>query len=178
MDRAHQLHRITAYRYNYLSQDEKDRKLLHASLHGHTEIALALLAAGANKDTKNNYGSTALTLACCYGHTETAQALLTAGADKEANNIIGDTALIRASTNGHTETAQALLAAGADINPTNNCGRDALICARIKGHTDIVAMLARTVMAALRIHRFWRDVCYNLIYVNARNHVLKEAGFK
>jgi len=41
-----------------------------------------------------------------------------------------------------------------------------------------VAMLARTVMAALRIHRFWRDVCYNLNYVKARNHVLKEAGFK
>ena len=56
--------------------------LIGASIMGHIETVQALLAAGADKEVKNDDGNTALILAIEEGHTEIVQALLAAGADK------------------------------------------------------------------------------------------------
>tara|TARA_B100000900_G_C20474912_1_gene672971 strand:- start:205 stop:1074 length:870 start_codon:yes stop_codon:yes gene_type:complete len=108
---------------------------------GHTEIAQALVAAGADVNARDKNGDTALLLASMNGHTETAQALVAAGADKNARNKHGDTGLILASGKGHTETARALIDAGANVNAVDKGGNTALILASRSGHLKAVQAL-------------------------------------
>jgi len=67
--------------------------LLTAALFGHTEIARALLDAGAEINFRNNDGSTALHTAAFLGNTEIVKLLLERGADKTILNNGGSTAL-------------------------------------------------------------------------------------
>lgn len=67
--------------------------LLTAAMFGHTEIAAALLEAGADINFTNNDGSTALHTAAFLCNTETVELLLKEGADKTLRNNGGATAL-------------------------------------------------------------------------------------
>ena len=67
-----------------------------ASANGHESIVRALLDAGADKDAKDDEGSTALTWASESGHESIVRALLDAGADRDAKDNEGRTALMRA----------------------------------------------------------------------------------
>ena len=60
---------------------------------GKTEVALALIAAGADVNFKNNEGSTPLHTAAFFCRTEIVKALLDKGADKNIRNNAGSTAL-------------------------------------------------------------------------------------
>lgn len=67
--------------------------LISASVFGKTEVALALIEAGADVNLQNNEGSTALTSAAFLCRTEIVTALLEAGADKNIMTNAGSTAL-------------------------------------------------------------------------------------
>jgi len=67
--------------------------LITASVFGKTEIALALINAGADVNMVNNDGSTALHTAAFFCHTEIVKALLESGANKNVKNNAGSTAL-------------------------------------------------------------------------------------
>lgn len=67
--------------------------LITAATFGRTEVAKALIAAGADVDQQNNDGSTALLTAALFCRTEIVAALLDAGADKSIRNYNGSTAL-------------------------------------------------------------------------------------
>lgn len=67
--------------------------LIIAATFGHTEVAEALIAAGADLDQTNNDGSTALLTAAFLCRTEIVAALLEAGADKSIRSRDGSTAL-------------------------------------------------------------------------------------
>jgi len=67
--------------------------LISASVFGKTEVALALIEAGADVNLQNNEGSTALTTAAFLCRVEIAEALLENGADKELRTNAGSTAL-------------------------------------------------------------------------------------
>ena len=101
--------------------------LMCASNKGYTEIAQALLAAGADVNAHIDIGFTALMIAAQNGHTETLQSLLAAGADVNVHKNNGFTSLMLAAQNGHTEIAQALLAASAKIDTKTNTGSTAPI---------------------------------------------------
>ncbi len=78
--------------------NEKDRlggssPLIIATTFGHTEVASALIDAGADVDQTNNEGSTALHTAALFCHAEIVESLLTGGANKNARNNAGATAL-------------------------------------------------------------------------------------
>jgi len=115
--------------------------LMEASQRGHTEIARALLAAGANVNMQNKYGDTALMEASQRGHTEVVRALLAAGANVNLQNKGGNTALIWASDRGHTVVVRTLLAAGANVNMQDKGGYTALIQASSNGYTEVVRSL-------------------------------------
>ncbi len=66
--------------------------LITATVLGKTEIALALINAGADVNTKNNDGSTALHSAAFFCRTEIVKALLENGIDKNIKNNAGSTA--------------------------------------------------------------------------------------
>ena len=67
--------------------------LISASLFGKTEVARALMKAGADVNLQNNEGATALHTAAFMCHTEIVQMLLDHGADKSLRNAYGSTPL-------------------------------------------------------------------------------------
>ena len=67
--------------------------LITAATFGKTEVALALIEAGADVNFKNNEGSTPLHAAAFFCRTEIVEALLTNGTDKNIKNNAGSTAL-------------------------------------------------------------------------------------
>jgi ankyrin repeat protein len=67
--------------------------LITAAVFGKTEVAVALIEAGADVNYQNNEGSTALHSAAFFCRTEIVEALLDKGADKNLMNKAGRTAL-------------------------------------------------------------------------------------
>jgi ankyrin repeat protein len=110
---------------------------------GHTEIAAALIAAGAKVNQAMDDGSTPLRMACQKGHTEIAAALLAAGAKVNQAADDGSTPLFIACQEGHTEVVAALIAAGAKVNQAADDGASPtpLFMACQEGHTEVVAAL-------------------------------------
>ena len=70
------------------------------------------LSPGANPDSQDEYGDTALCIACCHGHQNVALQLLERGADIEKGGRLG-TPLILAARNGHLNVVQSLINKGA-----------------------------------------------------------------
>ena len=85
-------------------RDEKGGTVMHwAALDdSRAGLAIALLAAGADEEAKNNGGETPLHTAAQYGCKAVARALLAAGADKGSQSKRGFTPQILAQRNGHT----------------------------------------------------------------------------
>ena len=105
------------------------------------EAVQVLLEAGANVNTQNKEGVSALMLASAAGHTATVQALLDAGADVKAQNKEGLPAFAIASLAGHTAIVQALLDAGDNIDAQGEDRLAAFMLASTAGHTATVQAL-------------------------------------
>ena len=83
--------------------------LLHlAAQGGHKEIAELLIAAGADVNAKNKYGTTPLHKAAFYGHKEIAELLIANGVDVNAKKNNGRTPLDRAIWINETEIADLI----------------------------------------------------------------------
>jgi len=68
--------------------------LISAAVFGKTEVARALIEAGADVNLQNNEGSSALHTAAFLCRTEIVRMLLENGANKELKNIYGSTPLV------------------------------------------------------------------------------------
>jgi len=160
--------------------------LIHASDNGNIDIVRALLATDVAIDAVTDTGDTALLCASCNGHIEVVRALLTARANMDIKNNYGATALLCASCEGYVDVVQALLVAGANVDIKNRFGNTALSAAKeglvrdnissgtSSDYTHIIKLLTiREHMAAFRIHRFWRDVCFNPVYAHSRVRLFK-----
>lgn len=138
--------------------------LVEAATHGHIDVAVVLLEAGANPNAEAKTGrlrggtSTPLSMAAENGHAAVLAALLEAGADPDAGD---PPPLYRAADCGRTEIVRALLSAGADPRASKKdtaigladlqrrAGSQperrisALEAARAKGHEEIAGLLSR-----------------------------------
>jgi len=114
--------------------------LMAAAARGKTNIARALVKAGANVNARNKAGGTALVFSASGGHFETMEFLSGAGADINAADTSGKTALIAAVERGDMQIIQALLRAGVDVNREFSHGT-ALVAASAMGLTDVVKTL-------------------------------------
>jgi hypothetical protein len=136
---------------------ETAHTVLDAARDGRVETMRELITTGADVNSKDPCGKTALMLASCRGHKEIVTVLITAGADANARDDNGNTALIYATY--YTQLApssrwgaivKALLSAGAD--PTVEGGykqMSALMWAKELKQNDILALLE----AAAEHHR-------------------------
>lgn len=118
--------------------------LMQAIIHGHREIALLLLEAGAEV---NQTGWTPLHYAAA-SHTDAAPGFVWLLLDKysayiDAESPNGTTPLMMAARYGKTESVQILLEAGADLNTTNQQGLNAWGFAQGSEHPDTIKLLQR-----------------------------------
>ena len=104
-----------------------------------------LLGKGADINTKDNDGWTALHYATRHQTTEMAQLLLDRGADINAKDNDGWTALHCAAVYKNTEMVQLLLDKGADVNAKTDIGKDALNYARENKNQEMEQLLLQQI---------------------------------
>lgn len=102
-----------------LIQKHMNKKLLRAAQAGDIDRIQQLLAAGADIETKNKEGETALFIASREDRPVVVQTLINAGANVHALTKSKSTPLTIAASCGRTPSAEALLRAGAHINAPN-----------------------------------------------------------
>ena len=101
----------------------------------------AIIKAGADVNTKDTCGCTALSYIAARGNTDMAEFLLEAGADVNTADIFGRTPLHEAVLHGRTETAYVLIEHGADVNARENAGCSVLEFSVWHGNTDCLRIL-------------------------------------
>jgi ankyrin repeat protein len=111
----------------------KNTPLIAASSDWRTDINIVhwLLDHGAELNSRQFQGNTALHLAARYGYFEAAQTLLEHGADINALNNDGEVPLLIASSEVHGDVLdmlQLLIAYGSDVNARNEEGSTPLHC--------------------------------------------------
>lgn len=113
-----------------------NEELLAASRKGEVEAVRALLAKGADVNTKTTYGVTPLFYAASRGHAEVVKVLLERGAEVNVKDkFYGMKPLGWAASKGYAEVVRLLLDKGAD-------DRDgALMAAVAGGHVDTVRVV-------------------------------------
>ena len=100
-----------------------------------------LLERGAQIDSRDGQGRTALLIAMHGNHVDAARVLIDAGADVNAKDAIQDSPYLYAGARGHLDILRMTLAHGADLRSTNRYRGTALIPAAERGHVDTVRTL-------------------------------------
>jgi len=121
-----------------MDREELNSKLLEAAEKGDTDKIWELIEQGADIDTRNKWGDTALMLLAYNGSLtpELLEALVSRGADVNASDEWGNTALIWSALWGHLtpELLEAFISHGADINAQDDWNRTALMESARNGH--------------------------------------------
>jgi len=111
----------------------------------HSEIAAALIRAGAEINVQDPYGVTPLSFAAMSGSPETIRMLLKSGANVKAKDVDGRTALIETLTTENNlppETIEELIQAGSEVNVRIYGGLTPLMIAAA-GNSRILKALIR-----------------------------------
>ncbi len=170
------------------SRDEKGYTLLCvAAGEGHTNIAEALIKAGADVDATDHMDRTPLHVAAHAGNPTVIEALIAAGANIHATSW-GDTPLHYAARAGNLAAIEALIRAKANFDAIDRCEITPLHWAASTGHPDIALALIK---ANANIHAtdFWKrtplhaaahaghlDIALALIKANANIHATNHWG--
>src|SRR3569833_1951880 len=85
--------------------------LMLAAMAGHTDIAMALVKAGASMELRSPYAGNIVGDALMWDNVDTALALIRAGANPLAGNVVGNL-LVKAAKAGSMSRMRALLLAG------------------------------------------------------------------
>src|SRR5262245_4764323 len=116
-------------------------RLLSAAAAGDVAAISAALDAGADVDSRDSRGRTALLVATVAGRTEAVRRLLEAEPDIDLQDDRLDTPFLYAGAEGLLDILRLVNGAGADPSITNRFGGTALIPASERGHVEVVRYL-------------------------------------
>ena len=138
-------HRVPSEELTQAEKTQLNKKLIKAIKKKDFKKLNKLLEKGANVNSQDKLGWTALMEVAFQGHLEITNALLEIeGINVNAQDIDGWTALMIAADQGHLEIVKALLKKGADTKIKNSKGETALQLAKDNEHHDIVNILTPT----------------------------------
>jgi len=116
--------------------------VVDAAMQGNRDAVASLLKSGADVNTAQGDGMTALHWAVQKGDVDLAKTLLYAGANVRATTRIGGyTPLLIASKIGNAAMIETLVGSGADVNTTTASGATALMFASQSAYADAVKVL-------------------------------------
>ncbi|XP_036449959.1 ankyrin repeat domain-containing protein 50 [Colossoma macropomum] len=105
-----------------------------------------LLEKGADVNSRDEHGRTALSLACELGHLDAVKILVQFNADPEVSDSWGNTALMYSAYGGHSQVLEFLIRAfkrlGLKLDRTNHAGHSAIQVADYLGHIQCVQVLS------------------------------------
>ena len=120
------------------NKDALNKEMLAAADEGKQRLVHALITAGADLETRDEYNNTALHISAKKGHESVVRILLQLGIDVNRRQVNKFTPLITAARYGHHKIAKLLMRSGADLNLQSGHGWTALIYAVIWVHISIV----------------------------------------
>ena len=136
---------------------DESTQLMWAVYENDEERAAALIAAGADVNASNLYGSNAMQLAAEVGDVNLIAMLLDAGADADSPNPEGQTALMLVARAGAVEAARLLVERGATVDARESWGEQtALMWASARRHPEMMAYLIEE-GADVNARSVWRD---------------------
>jgi ankyrin repeat protein len=115
------------------------RNLLASIREGDPGTVETLLRSGADPNTRDESGATALMHAAAFASADTMRLLLDAGADVRGVDRGGATPLMWATHD--SAKVRLLLAHGADVNVARSDGVTALLSAALRGNAEVMRML-------------------------------------
>jgi uncharacterized protein len=125
-----------------VSAASHETTVIDAAMSGDTATLRTLIKQGADVNSAQGDGTTALHWAALKGNVELAKLLLYAGANPRSTTRLGAyTPLLMASKNGDAAMIETLLANGADANDKTTTGVTPLMFAAASGHVDAVKAL-------------------------------------
>jgi hypothetical protein len=122
----------------YQSREYLGQELCGASERGDVVGVVSLIALGADVNTVDKDGWSALMLAAGEGKTEVVVELVKAGANVDMQTKDGASALMAAAQEGKTEAVVELVKAGANVDMQTKDGASALMAAAQEGKTEAV----------------------------------------
>jgi ankyrin repeat protein len=123
---------------------DADAALLRAAEVGDPDAVAVALRNGADLETRDARGRTALLLAATYDHVEVARVLVAMGADPDALDDRHDTPWLVTGVTGSVAMLEALLPADPDLTIRNRFGGLSPIPASERGHVAYVRRVVQT----------------------------------
>lgn len=143
--RSYQLHQLLVMVHGgdlkKASKTELSERLRIAAALGDVESVHVLLAQGADADSPDLDGRTAVIEAAWRGYPRIVKSLIDNGANLSATDNTKKTAVMWAAINGHSGVIENLVKAGAPVNEQDNEGLPALMRAAWNGHGKAVRAL-------------------------------------
>jgi len=121
--------------------DNPDSPLFAAAATGDVVRVKTLLAEGADVNTRDKDGATALLTVAMKGYKDVVEVLLANKADVNAKDKAGWTPLHAAAEHGHKDIVELLLAHKADVNAKTEGGSTPLHVAAGNGQKDVAELL-------------------------------------
>lgn len=112
-----------------------------AARHGHKEIVLRLLDAGADINLLDEKGSSALIHAATEGHANLVSTLINFGADVHVCNVFGNTAAFLAASLNTEKALEYLIDAGINLHDTDGDDFTLMHRAAGSGNAEIISLL-------------------------------------
>ena len=125
-------------------EPDRSTDLVRAAARGDTDRVRRLLGDGADADSRDASGRTAVTAAAAGEHVDVVRALVDAGADVDRQDRDRNNPLLLSGENGNVALLREVLRARPNLRATNRFGGTALIPASDRGHVDMVRALLRT----------------------------------